>query len=70
MLMTIQESILTWKCYDWEYFFIDHGTGVVIGETTTIGNNGEAVSGVTHGALSTRKGQLSGVKRHLLLKIM
>ena len=28
-----------------EYFFIDHGTGVVIGETTTIGNNVEAVSG-------------------------
>ncbi|MDD6037990.1 MAG: serine acetyltransferase, partial [bacterium] len=41
-----------------EYFFIDHGTGVVIGETTTIGNNVKLYQGVTLGALSTRKGQL------------
>ncbi len=48
-----------------EYFFIDHGTGVVIGETTTIGNNVKLYQGVTLGALSTRSGQqLSGVKRH------
>ena len=48
-----------------EYFFIDHGTGVVIGETTTIGNNVKLYQGVTLGALSTRKGQqLSGLKRH------
>ena len=48
-----------------EYFFIDHGTGVVIGETTIIGNNVKLYQGVTLGALSTRKGQqLSGVKRH------
>ena len=48
-----------------EYFFIDHGTGVVIGETTEIGNNVKLYQGVTLGALSTRKGQLlSGVKRH------
>ena len=48
-----------------EYFFIDHGTGVVIGETTVIGNNVKLYQGVTLGALSTRKGQaLSGVKRH------
>ena len=48
-----------------KYFFIDHGTGVVIGETTTIGNNVKLYQGVTLGALSTRKGQqLSGVKRH------
>ena len=48
-----------------EYFFIDHGTGVVIGETTTIGKNVKIYQGVTLGALSTRKGQaLSGVKRH------
>ncbi|MBR1798107.1 MAG: serine acetyltransferase [Clostridiales bacterium] len=48
-----------------EYFFIDHGTGVVIGETTEIGNNVKIYQGVTLGALSTRKGQLlSGVKRH------
>ncbi len=48
-----------------EYFFIDHGTGIVIGETTSIGNNVKIYQGVTLGALSTRKGQqLSGVKRH------
>lgn len=48
-----------------EYFFIDHGTGVVIGETTEIGNNVKLYQGVTLGALSTRKGQLlSDVKRH------
>ena len=48
-----------------EYFFIDHGTGVVIGETTTIGNNVKIYQGVTLGALSTRSGQqLAGVKRH------
>ena len=48
-----------------EYFFIDHGTGIVIGETTTIGNNVKIYQGVTLGALSPRKGQvLSGVKRH------
>lgn len=48
-----------------EYFFIDHGTGVVIGETAIIGNGVKIYQGVTIGALSTRKGQaLSGVKRH------
>jgi len=48
-----------------KYFFIDHGTGVVIGETTEIGNNVKIYQGVTLGALSTRKGQqLKGVKRH------
>ena len=48
-----------------EYFFIDHGTGIVIGETTTIGNHVKIYQGVTLGALSTMKGQeLSGVKRH------
>ncbi len=48
-----------------EYFFIDHGTGVVIGETCVIGNNVKIYQGVTLGALSTRSGQaLSGVKRH------
>lgn len=47
------------------YFFIDHGTGIVIGETTDIGNNVKIYQGVTLGALSTRKGQqLSGIKRH------
>lgn len=48
-----------------EYFFIDHGTGVVIGETTVIGKNAKIYQGVTLGALSTRKGQqLKGTKRH------
>ncbi len=48
-----------------EYFCIDHGTGVVIGETTEIGNHVKIYQGVTLGALSTRGGQrLSGVKRH------
>lgn len=48
-----------------EYFFIDHGTGVVIGETTTIGNNVKIYQGVTLGALSTRAGlKLAGKKRH------
>ena len=48
-----------------EYFFIDHGTGVVIGETCEIGNNVKVYQGVTLGALSTRKGRLlTGVKRH------
>ncbi len=48
-----------------KYFFIDHGTGIVIGETTEIGENVKIYQGVTLGALSTRKGQLlHGVKRH------
>ena len=48
-----------------EYFFIDHGTGVVIGETTEIGRNVKLYQGVTLGALSTRMGQqLANVKRH------
>lgn len=48
-----------------KYFFIDHGTGVVIGETTIIGDNVKIYQGVTLGGLSTRKGQqLKGVKRH------
>lgn len=46
-------------------FFIDHGTGVVIGETTIIGNNVKIYQGVTLGALSLSKGQnLKNVKRH------
>ena len=48
-----------------EYFCIDHGTGVVVGETTVIGDHVKLYQGVTLGALSTRGGQrLSGVKRH------
>ncbi|WP_420798860.1 serine O-acetyltransferase [Geothrix limicola] len=52
-----------------EFFFIDHGTGVVIGETTTIGRYVKVYQGVTLGAMSTRGGQsLKGVKRHPTLK--
>lgn len=48
-----------------KYFFIDHGTGVVIGETTNIGDCVKLYQGVTLGALSTRSGQkLRDVKRH------
>ncbi|MBR5372373.1 MAG: serine acetyltransferase [Oscillospiraceae bacterium] len=48
-----------------KYFFIDHGTGIVIGETTEIGNNVKIYQGVTLGALSTRGGQsLKNKKRH------
>lgn len=48
-----------------EYFFIDHGTGIVIGETTVIGEHVKLYQGVTLGALSTRGGQkLKGKKRH------
>ena len=48
-----------------KYFFIAHGTGIVIGETTVIGNNVKIYQGVTLGALSTRGGQnLRGKKRH------
>lgn len=38
-----------------EAFFLDHGTGTVIGETTRIGNNVKLYQGVTLGALSTRR---------------
>lgn len=48
-----------------KYFFIDHGTGVVIGGTTIIGDRVKLYQGVTLGGLSTRAGQgLKGVKRH------
>ena len=49
-----------------ESFFIDHGTGVVIGETCTIGNNVKIYQGVTLGALSVDRGPNSGrgKKRH------
>jgi len=44
-------------------FFIDHGTGIVIGETTNIGKNVKIYQGVTLGALSVDK-SLANVKRH------
>ncbi len=46
-----------------ESFFIDHGTGIVIGETTVIGNNVKIYQGVTLGALSVSK-NLGNTKRH------
>jgi len=49
-------------------FFIDHGTGVVIGETTVIGDNVKIYQGVTLGALSFPKDErgniIKGGKRH------
>ena len=48
-----------------KYFFIDHGPGIVIGETTTIGDHVKLYQGVTLGALTTRGGQsLRGKRRH------
>ena len=48
-----------------KYFFIDHGTGIVVGETTIIGDHVKIYQGVTLGALTTRGGQsLRGKKRH------
>ena len=52
-----------------KHFFIDHGTGVVIGETTVIGKNVKLYQGVTLGALSFDKDPVTGalvkgVKRH------
>lgn len=47
------------------HFFIDHGTGIVIGETTKIGKNVKIYQGVTLGALSLKEGRLlHGKKRH------
>ena len=46
-----------------ESFFIDHGTGIVIGETTVIGNNVKIYQGVTLGALSVSKSGANS-KRH------
>ncbi len=48
-----------------KYFFMDHGTGIVIGETTVIGDHVKIYQGVTLGALSTKGGQkLRDVRRH------
>lgn len=53
-------------------FFVDHGTGVVIGETTEIGDNVKIYQGVTLGALSFRKDKhgriVKGGKRHPTIK--
>lgn len=50
-----------------EHFFIDHGTGIVIGETTIIGNNVKIYQGVTLGAASVDK-RMKGRKRHPTLE--
>ena len=51
-----------------EYFFIDHSTGIVIGETTTIGNHVKLYQGVTLGArsfeLDDDGNPVKGIKRH------
>lgn len=51
-----------------EYFFIDHGTGIVIGETTTIGSHVKIYQGVTLGAksfeLDSDGNPVKGIKRH------
>ena len=51
-----------------DHFFIDHGTGVVIGETCVIGNNVKLYQGVTLGAKSFQLDEngnpVKGVKRH------
>ena len=51
-----------------EYFFIDHGTGIVIGETTTIGNHVKIYQGVTLGAksfeLDENGAPVKNIKRH------
>ena len=51
-----------------EYFFIDHGTGIVIGETTTIGNHVKIYQGVTLGAKSFEVDEngnpVKSIKRH------
>ena len=51
-----------------EYFFIDHGTGIVIGETTTIGDRVKIYQGVTLGAKSFELdgdgNPVKGIKRH------
>lgn len=48
-----------------KYFFIDHGTGIVVGSTTEIGDHVKVYQGVTLGALSTSAGHaLHGTKRH------
>ena len=46
-----------------ESFFIDHGTGVVIGETASIGKRVKIYQGVTLGALSVKK-KMQSIKRH------
>ncbi len=46
-----------------EYLYIDHGTGIVIGETAIIGHHVKFYQGITLGALSVEK-NMAGIKRH------
>ena len=54
-----------------EYFTIDHGTGVVIGETAVIGNNVKMYQGVTLGAksfpLDENGNPIKGIQRHPII---
>ncbi|SFS90078.1 serine O-acetyltransferase EpsC [Sphingobacterium wenxiniae] len=50
-----------------EYLYIDHGTGLVIGETCIIGNHVKLYQGVTLGALSVEK-NLANVQRHPIIE--
>jgi serine O-acetyltransferase len=49
-------------------FFIDHGTGVVIGETTIIGDRVRLYQGVTLGALSVARDKRPGTRRHPIIE--
>lgn len=50
-------------------FFIDHGTGIVIGETSIVGHHVKMYQGVTLGAISLTKGsKMKGIKRHPTIK--
>lgn len=52
-----------------KFFFIDHGTGIVIGETSVIGDNVRLYQGVTIGAKNLKDGsKLKGLKRHPTIK--
>ncbi len=52
-----------------EYFFMDHGTGIVVGSTSIIGDRVKIYQGVTIGALSTKGGHaLNGTRRHPTLE--
>ncbi|MCI6013686.1 MAG: serine acetyltransferase [Coprobacillus sp.] len=52
-----------------DHFFIDHGTGIVIGETTSIGSHVKVYQGVTLGAIAINDAEkLKGVKRHPTIK--
>ena len=58
-------ELISIPVFPWAYSVMIRGTGIVIGETTEIGDYVKLYQGVTLGALSTRKGQqLSGKKRH------